>query len=97
MHPDRSYLGTKCAVSWTDILILVPVVVPAIVGFVSFRQDHAAAKRIAKERAQQIAAALGARLKTALLPDASFLDALPYPVLAGTADQGRTAPGPGMG
>ena len=77
LHTDRSCAGKRSAVAWTDILILAPVVVLAVVGFMSFRQDHAAAERAATERAQEIAVALGARLKTALLPDAPFLHALP--------------------
>jgi signal transduction histidine kinase len=63
----------------------------AVLGFVSLRQDRAAAERVAAERAHEIADVLASRFKSALSPDAYVASALAqfaqshYPPLAGPA------------
>src|SRR6266850_3555054 len=60
MGSNRS--NRKPTFLWQAVLIILPVIVLATVGFVSLRQDRLLAQKEAEERAQRIADDLSARI-----------------------------------
>ena len=56
----------KATFFWQALLIVLPIIVLAVVGFLSLRQDKLFAEKEAQERAQAIADELRSKLWTAV-------------------------------
>jgi signal transduction histidine kinase len=68
---------TKPSFFWQAALILLPVIVLAVVGWLSLRQDRRLAQREAEDRAQIIADDLAAKIWNALTGEATNRSRLP--------------------